>query len=237
MEIKCSNCSASISLEREIDFIVCPFCSSTLYLSYNATFKYLYFTPVITEKHSHSILLETLERIAIEETSEIKRKNIFFPFLQKGDFFQITPLFNPHPSFFSSFDLPAQSPIFFSEKIREWGEVLAINEETLLLSKDLEEKNLSILYIPFYEYTVDKSENKLIFYVEATSGKILYSPLPSSISKKQVKKVLSFIFIYFFLFSALSFFIKPPVLSFFITLIVSLTLSIFVVDFVMRKFD
>lgn len=199
--------------------------------------KYLYFTSLITEKHSHSLLLETLKRIGIEKTSEIKRKNLFFPFLQKEDFLEITPLFNPHPSFFSSFELPAQSPIFFSEKMKEWGAVLTIDEETLLFSKDSEEEKLSVLYIPFYEYTVGSSENKLIFYIDATSGRIFYSPLPSSISKRQVKKVLSFIFIYFFIFSALSFFIKPPFLSFFITLILSLTLSFFVVDLVMRKFN
>ncbi|MCX7830568.1 MAG: hypothetical protein N2445_05870, partial [Acidobacteria bacterium] len=90
---------------------------------------------------------------------------------------------------------------------------------------------------PFYEFTTGTEENKFKFFIEATSRKILYEAIPSSISKKQVNNVLTFLFIYFLFFALVSFFIKIPILSFFLTAIISIGISPFVVNYAQRRFS
>lgn len=223
-------------MERETDFVICPYCSSTLYVKYNAAIKHFYFDPVITEKRAESELVETLKRIGIENCQILLRKKILLPFLRKGESLEVSPLYNPHPSFFSSIKLSSHTPVFFSEKAKEWGNVIPIDEETFLLSKNGESENLSIFQMPFYEFVTGTEESKLKFYVEATEGKIFFEGIPTSISKKQVNRVLSFLFLYFIFFALFSFLVKPPHLSFFITLAIYAAVSPFVVAFVLRKF-
>lgn len=236
LKIKCSNCGSPFELKSETDFVICPYCSSTLYLKYNTAIKYFFFSPAITEQRAEATLLETLKRIGIENPQFLSRKKILFPFLRKGDLTEVTPLFNPHPSFFSSIKLSSHTPLFFSDKAKDFGDVFLIDEETFLLCKNDETDNLSIYHIPFYEFTIGTEENKLKFYIEATEGKIFFEGIPSSISKKQVNRVLSFLFLYFVFFALLSFLVKPPALSFFITLAISVAVSPFVTGFVLRKY-
>lgn len=224
-------------MERETDFVVCPYCSSTLYVKYNATVKHFCFKPVITEQRATVVLIETLKRMGIENPSILSRKKFLFPFLRKNESLEVVPLYNPHPSFLSSIKLSHHTPNFFSEKVKDWGNLIPIDEETYLLSKNGENENLSIFHIPFYEFTTGFEVNKLKFYIEATEGRIFFEAIPASISQKQVNKVLLFLFLYFIFFGLLSFSVKTPLFSFFITLVIYAAVSPFVVSFVLRKFS
>jgi len=237
LKVICSNCGNSIVLERETDFIECEYCSSSLYLKYYSALKYYYFSPIITEKRAALILIETLRMLGLDKTKFKLQKKIFLPFGRKGESLKVYPLFSPHPSFLSSLQIPSSSPLFYTENVKEWGDLIKPDDETLLLAQRENKESLSIYQLPFYIYESESTTIKTKFFIEATAGKIYFEKIPESISKNQVNKVVSFLFVYFFFFATISYFLKPPLFSFFLTLAISLTASYFITESIMRKLD
>jgi len=43
--LKCATCGGLIEVEKDVDFLSCPYCSSTLYLTNNLLFKIFIWNP------------------------------------------------------------------------------------------------------------------------------------------------------------------------------------------------
>ncbi|MCX7829577.1 MAG: hypothetical protein N2445_00750 [Acidobacteria bacterium] len=76
MKIKCSNCGSQFELLTHTDFVVCEFCSSTLYLKFSSALKYYYFIPMITDNRADSILYESLKRIGVPNLKVFSKEKI-----------------------------------------------------------------------------------------------------------------------------------------------------------------
>ncbi|OYW01638.1 MAG: hypothetical protein B7X11_03945, partial [Acidobacteria bacterium 37-65-4] len=62
MNIRCANCSAEIPLERDEEFLVCPFCNSSLYLDRAHTFKSFLVKPAVSSAGAVNRLAQELAR-------------------------------------------------------------------------------------------------------------------------------------------------------------------------------
>ena len=220
--LKCANCGGLIELEKDVDFLTCPYCSSTLYLTNNLLFKNFYLQPIITEKYALSIFESELKRLNLQDMPVISVKKIFLPFFKKENESTLTPLFSPSPNYFSEIAFPSSEPLFFSETMKEWGELTFPSNENLIITK---EKNGGIYYIPFYEFTFGIKEEKKRCFINAVSKAKFLDNLPLSFSQNQANKVTLLLIVYFLIFSALSFLIKPPLAAFFLTAVISIIVS------------
>ncbi len=220
--LKCATCGGLIEVEKDVDFLSCPYCSSTLYLTNNLLFKNFYLEPIITEKYASSIFESELKILNLQDMPIISVKKIFLPFFKKESKSTLTPLFSPSPNYFSEIEFPSSEPLFYSEKMKEWGELIPPSNESLIVTN---KENGAIYYIPFYEFTFGIEEEKKRCFINAVSKVKFLDNLPLSFSQKQANKVALLLIFYFLIFSALSFIIKHPIGAFFLTVVLSVIFS------------
>ena len=115
MEIRCANCSAKITLERDDPFLKCPFCDSTLFLDRAQTFKRFQLPPSVSEARARSVLADELGRREMPRLPILQVKGLLLPFWgvrgkESGDTF---PAFSPLPAALHGFRLPPAGALRF----------------------------------------------------------------------------------------------------------------------------
>jgi len=81
MQIKCTQCGASIPIEHDSEFIKCPYCDTSLYLDTDRTVKHYYLDLQVGERDLGAVIQRTLSYMEVVQPVSVKNSEAFyFPF-------------------------------------------------------------------------------------------------------------------------------------------------------------
>jgi hypothetical protein len=198
MQVHCTQCGASVTLEEGAHFVVCPFCSSALYLDKSRIVFHFVVTPTIGPEEAQGKLKrwmagnETVKDLDTYATVE-QQELIYFPmwrfvvqndqgdqeFNEPASSFAIPdiktiPLSGGDLKFFSSAEfqnIPMKEPDVLLDSAVHWLEGRGVKKELI--------KETNLIHVPFYQFKYTFKGNQYQAIVDAASGRVLASIYPA----------------------------------------------------------
>jgi len=237
-DLKCAGCGGSVQLEMEQDFVICPFCGSTLFAGRASSFKEFCFDYIVSDKRAESFFKEAMKKIGVREPAILSRRKVLLPFLvSKSEGSEITrAAFTPHPSFFENYSIPSGTPLYLPPEAKEWGELVVPQEEAFLYFETTGAESPSVYHVPFYEFTFGIAGNPLKAFVDGVAGNVHHEPFPFPSTAGENRMLLAWFVGYFLLFALVSGLIRSVPAAFLVSLAALILTVPLISDTVMRKF-
>jgi hypothetical protein len=198
MQVHCTQCGASVTLEEGAHFVTCPFCSSALYLDKSRIVFHFVVTPTISLEEAQGKLKrwmagnETVKDLDVQAVLE-QQELVYFPmwrfvarsehgdreYNEPASSFSIPdiktiPLSGGDLKFFSSAEfqnIPMKQPDVLLDSAIHWLEGRGVQKESI--------KETNLIHIPFYQFKYNYKGRSYQAIVDAASGRILASIYPA----------------------------------------------------------
>ena len=210
MNIRCASCSAEIALVRDEEFLVCPFCHSSLYLDRAHAFKTWTLKPAVSATGAVDRLAQELARREIPPVPTTRSEAILAPFWGiRGEAMQETvPAFSPVPALLQGYRLPSADALNFDESQTGAFAVLPCSESSSSKWEGREDISSFTLYqVPFYRLAFGAGAVSYSAWVDAVSGKVYMDQAPPPRSEAISSRFLGILFGLFALFTAVAAFV------------------------------
>lgn len=207
MNIRCANCSAEIALERDEEFLVCPFCNSSLYLDRAHTFKSFLLKPAVSSAGAADRLAQELARREIPPAPASGSEALLAPFWGvRGEAMQETvPAFSPVPALLQGYRLPSADALNFDDSQTGGFAVLPCSESSSSRWEGREDVSSFALYrVPFHKLSFGAGAVSYSAWVDAVTGKVYMDLAPPPRSEAISSRFLSVLFGLFALFTAVA---------------------------------
>lgn len=198
MQIHCTQCGASVTLEEGSHFVTCPFCASALYLDKSHIVFHFVVTPTVGLEEAQGKLKrwmagnETVNDLDVHATVE-HQELIYFPmwrfvvrdnhgdkeYSEPASSFAIPdiktiPLSGGDLKFFSSKDfqsIPMKQPDVLLDSAVHWLEGRGIKKDAI--------KETNLIHVPFYHFKYNYKGQPYQAIVDGASGRVLASIFPA----------------------------------------------------------
>lgn len=210
MKIRCASCSAEIPLERDEEFLVCPFCHSSLYLDRAHAFKSWTLKPAVSATGAADRLAQELARREIPPVRATGTQALLAPFwgIRGGAMQETVPAFSPVPALLQGYRLPSADALGFDDSQTGAFSVVPCSESSSSRWEGRDDISSFTLYrVPFYRLSFGEGAAPYAAWVDAVTGKVYMDQAPPPRSEAISSRFLSVLFGLFALFTAVAAFV------------------------------
>lgn len=210
MKIRCASCGAEIALERDDAFLVCPFCSSSLYLDHAHTFKNFVIPSQLAEASAKDLLQKELALREVPPAPVIKVERLLLPYWGvRGESLQETmPAYSPAPLALQGYRLPSAGAVFYDEELVGGFEPVTCSQVSSSHWEGREDVSSFALYrVPFYKLLFGGGSRSYTAWVEAVGGKVFLDDAPPPLSAEISSRFLKLVLVMFVVFAAIAAFV------------------------------
>lgn len=203
MEVSCANCGAKIPLQRDDALLICPYCSSTLYLDRARTFKKFILLPSVSSVQAEDLLKADLSSREILRPPLQKVEQLLMPYWGvRGESLQETiPAFTPVPSALAAYRLPsAGAQVYAEDAAPEYERVDCAESASASWEGRPDVSSFSQYMVPFYKITFGAGGVAFTAWVEGVSGRVYLDQAPPPMTAAITQKfwiVITFMFLLF----------------------------------------
>jgi DNA-directed RNA polymerase subunit RPC12/RpoP len=203
LEVGCANCGAKIPLQRDDALLVCPYCSSTLYLDRAHTFKKFVLLPNVSKVQADDLLKADLSSREIPRPPIQRVEQLMLPFWGvRGESLQETiPAFAPVPSALAGYRLPsAGAEVYSEDSAPDYQRVDCAESASASWEGRPDVSSFSQFLVPFFKVAYGAGGVSYTAWVEAVSGRVFLDQVPPPMTSAITQKfwmVLALMFLLF----------------------------------------
>lgn len=193
MEIKCSQCGASVGLSSESGFLNCPYCDSRLYVETDHSVQHYYLKPALQPEQIAGVISKELLKLELTQpTSIIESELVYVPFwlIKLKDQTLSFPASELELAELRNFTIPVGAMVPYEPELEQSArvEMPELGFEDLWRNPKMEKLRDEVLkselvHIPFYRVVYTYQGLSYSALIDAGAGTMYADNLPASASQ------------------------------------------------------
>jgi len=200
MDLDCTQCGGKVPIEPETDFLVCPFCNTSLFVELRGTVLHTIIRPTLDEKQAAESLTSHLIDREIQRPGQYGFRMIYLPFWQIEWPTRVQAVLADHPPELGMAEpeLPSGSQIpargdeaeskRFTAPIIQLDVALDLTRDQA--RSDEQYKSARLVHAPFYIIEYSIGSHSFSAFVDAATGAVYPTSLPTSLSTARTFKAM-----------------------------------------------
>ncbi|MEW5763463.1 MAG: hypothetical protein ACOYXN_05555 [Acidobacteriota bacterium] len=212
MKVRCASCGGEFGLDRDLPFLDCPYCASTLYLDRARTFLRFVLPPSHSPARALLELREAWRKGELPELPVLKTEGLLLPFWSvRGSESQgAVPAFSPRPSCLEDFRLPGAGARVEGGEPRGFTAVPCTQGASTAWMRPGEESSFSLYLVPFFRIQYGTARRAYTAWVDAVLGRAYFEETPPPLSAHISHRFWAAMSLLFMVFAVESFFLPGP---------------------------
>jgi len=191
MQVRCANCAAQITLERDDAFLRCPFCDSTLYLDRAQTFRRFTLPSAVPRARAADLLAGELAAQELPRLRLLKCDGALLPFwgVRGVEMQETIPAFAPVPQGLHEFRLPSAGAVPDAEGEAEGFQREPCSQGASVTWEGRQDvSSFALYFVPFYKLSYGEGGPAYTAWVDAVSGCVCLSQTPPPLTDRITRR-------------------------------------------------